>query len=539
MMTTTPIWVYDDSPIADPMGYGERAVKFLRALRHPKNPAPGNPFQLDRWQERIIRRIYGPRHPDGTRIVKTVVLLLPRGNRKTALSAALALLHTVGPERVPGGEVLSAASDRKQARLGFTEAVGLVRAHPKINAVTSIQDYKNRLVSTKYGSFYEAMSCDAGTQHGRTPCFALADELHAWKKRDLWDVVKSGLVKVPGSLLVVATTAGRGQDNLAHDIIADARRVARGDIVDESFLPILFETSPDANWRDENVWRLANPGLSCNPAYPDLEGLRQLAREAERRPNDREAFRQLNLNTWLDSAENPFVSMEAYDQGAHPIDLDKLEADQTPCWLGVDLSSSVDLSVIVAAWPDGNNGFLVHPWFFIPKANVLERQDISGAPYLRWVEEKLVTATEGNTIDTRTVEAVIREICATFNVQQIAFDPALARPTMSNLVEDGLPAIEMPQRALFMMPALAELERAVIAGRLIHGGHPVLRWTFANAEAQTNSHGHIVRLLKSKRWLSIDGAVACAMAVQCAAAGDTGQSIYDSLGDDFENWAMA
>src|SRR5690606_41834848 len=72
---------------------------------NPKSTLPKNAFQLDEWQERIVRRIYGPRHPDGSRVVKTVVLLLPRGNRKTSLAAALALLHTIGPE------------DRKSTRL--------------------------------------------------------------------------------------------------------------------------------------------------------------------------------------------------------------------------------------------------------------------------------------------------------------------------------------------------------------------------------------------------------------------------------------
>ena len=36
----------------------------------------------------------------------------------------------------------------------------------------------------------------------------------------------------------------------------------------------------------------------------------------------REAFRQLNLNIWLDHATDPFVEMSIYDEGAHPVDLD-------------------------------------------------------------------------------------------------------------------------------------------------------------------------------------------------------------------------
>ena len=59
MTSTFPEWIYDNSPILDPLGHGERAVRFLRALRHPNadntNAAPAaantnshpRAFQLD------------------------------------------------------------------------------------------------------------------------------------------------------------------------------------------------------------------------------------------------------------------------------------------------------------------------------------------------------------------------------------------------------------------------------------------------------------------------------------------------------------
>jgi phage terminase large subunit-like protein len=259
MTTTYPHWIFDKTPIADPFGYGERAVEFLRRLKHPKSEAPGRAFQLDPWQERIVRRIYAPRHVDGSRIVKTVLLLLPRGNRKTSLAAALALLHTIGPERVPGGEVISAAADRKQARLAYSEALGIIRADSRIERAVDLQDYKNRVTYPAAGSFYEAIAAEAGTQHGRTPAFVLADELHAWPKRDLWDVLRSGLPKTKGSLCVVATTAGRGQENIGFEIYDYGRKVARGDITDPAFLPIIFEADREADWKDEAVWHQVKP----------------------------------------------------------------------------------------------------------------------------------------------------------------------------------------------------------------------------------------------------------------------------------------
>lgn len=97
------------------------------AVRHPKSTAPHRAFQLYDWQERIVRAIYGPRDADGERIVREVFLLIPRGNRKTSLAAALALLHLFGPESVPAGEAIFAAGDREQAAIGFREAANIIR----------------------------------------------------------------------------------------------------------------------------------------------------------------------------------------------------------------------------------------------------------------------------------------------------------------------------------------------------------------------------------------------------------------------------
>lgn len=521
-LMTSPTWIFDGSEIIpDPDGNGQRAVDFLRRLRHPKSRLAGMAFDLPEWQERIVRRIYGPAHPDGRRIVRTVVILLPRGNRKTSLGAALALLHTIGPERANGGQVLFAASDQKQARIGFEEAASILRTDKRITPRVRIADYRNQIEHPKSGAVMEALSSDAGTQHGRTPTFALIDELHAWKKRDLWDVIRTGLVKVPGSLMVVITTAGRGQDNIAHEIVDYARRVARGEIDDPATLPILFETDKEADWRDEGLWHAVNPGLALG--FPDIDGLRQLAREAENRPGDRDAFRQLHLNVWLDHSSDPFVDMAVYDVGADPIDLEALQGE--PCWLGVDLSSTSDLTAIVAAWRDGEDGYRVHPWFFCPADNLQLRADRDGVPYPRWADERLITATPGNVVDFRTVEQTIRDLCERFDVREIAFDPHLARVMLSNLADDGLPAVEMRQGWVTMAPAIKELERAIVGRRFKHGGHPVLRWNVANIAVETDKAGN-KSFHKGKSRDRIDGAVAAAMAVGRAALGESNRSIY-------------
>lgn len=525
-----PEWLFDDSPIPDPIGYGQRAVDFLLALRHPKSKLPGRQWQLDPWVERLVRRIYGPRDEDGQRQVRTVFAMIPRGARKTSIGAALVCLHTFGPERIPNGQVVSAAADAKQAQIAYDEALGIVHAMPDVAAKLQVRIGTHKIRHPRKGALYESVSSDGATQHGRTVNFLLSDEIHAWKKRDLWEALKTSLTKTSESLHVITTTAGRGEDNLAFDLVSYARKVASGEIDDPSFLPVIFEPDEGDDWRDEAVWHKVCPGLALG--YPDLKGMRADAREAENRPSEQDSFRQYKLNFWPDHASSPFIDMATYDAGADPIDIAALAGREV--WLAADLSSSGDLTVVVAAFRDGDDT-IVLPHFFCPRDNLRKRQEASGAPYVQWAKDGLITATDGNVVDFRAVEDRIRELCDLYDVQEIAFDPALARNVLNNLTDDGFPAIEFRQGTLSMMPAIAELERSILAGRFKHGGHPVLRHCVANCEVETNSHGHKTRLKKSKRWLSIDGAVAAAMATYRASLGESadGGSLYDD--DDWQS----
>ena len=193
----------------------------------------------------------------------------------------------------------------------------------------------------------------------------------------------------------------------------------------------------------------------------------------------------------------------------------------------MDLSSNSDLTVIVACWRDGKGGYIVHPWFFCPRDNLSRRAERDGVPYPLWASQDFIEPTPGNVVDFRIVEDTIRDLCDRFDVREIAFDPHLARNMMNTLREDGYPAVEMRQGWVTMAPAIKELERAIIAGRFRHGGHPVLRWNFDNIAVETDKAGNKA-FHKGRSKDRIDGAVAAAMAVGRAATGEDNRSIYDT-----------
>lgn len=528
-MVTVPAFITDGSPIPDPLGYGERAVAWLRRLKHPK--APGRPFTLDPWAERVIRRLYGPRHADGSRIVRRMCLLLPRGNRKTSLCAAITLLHLCGPERTTGGLVLSAASALEQARELFDEAALVIGHDRRLAPHLRVRKSLSAIDCPRYSTRYRALSADGGVQHGKTPAVVIADELHVWRGRagrDLWESLDSALVKTPNTLMIVASTAGRGQDNLAWEFVDYALKVQRGEIDDPATLPVIFMADKDDDWRDPAVHHVVNPGLAHG--YPDAAAFADKVRKAEHSPPDLDAFLQFNLNVWHDkNVSAGFVDMDLFDAGATSIDLAALEGRD--CWLAVDMSISDDLTAIVAAFRDDDGNILAVPFFYCPKDALRLRADRDGVPYPAWAAAEHITPTEGAIVDHARVADAVRELCGRFNVLQIAFDPARAALVMSALLDERLPVTRFDQSWRMMVPAVDALERAIKGGTFRHDGNPVLRWNFENIACVRDRNDNVT-FHKGKSTDRIDGAVATAMAVSLAATGDTGRSLYDHPGFD-------
>lgn len=521
-----PEWLFDGSPIEDTFGDGERAVQWLRKNKHPKNPAPGHPFQLDEWQERIIRAIFGPRNPDGTRRIKKVVIQLGRGSRKTALAAAIVLLCAFGPEKIPGGLIQSAAFARKQARELFEEVALIVSQDGRYKGKARVRDYKSQIFNTKTRTRYEAVSSEGLGHHGSTPSVVVADELHAWtteKHLELWRVLSSALDKTNNGLMVVLTTAGRGQETLAYKEVAAAKKIQLGEIKDPHVLPVIFECAPDVDWKNEDNWHKVLPGLRSG--YPSLQALRERKIKAEYSVIEREILQQLYLGVWQNQSSSPFVDMVTYDRGgAVPVDFKALKG--RPCFLGVDLSEVSDLTAIVAAWPTDDGGYIVKPWYFCPEDALAKKSRIEGVNYQEWAKAGQIVPTPGAAVDYDFVEAEIRKLCTEYDVRQIAFDPWRAQKTQQNLMADNLPVVDFRQGFISMSPACDEVERAIVNGKFYHAGSPILRWNFDNVAVVRDAAGNR-KFDKSKSRDKIDGAVAALMAVRFAAIYQDNLSKYN------------
>jgi len=520
-------WIFDDSEIPDPQGKGEAAVKFIRALRHPKSRLPGNAFSLDRWQERIVRRIYGDTHDDGSRRIQELFLMVGRGNRKTSLIAACLMLHLVGPERLPMSTIASIANSREQSALTFKEMAGICRATPRILEAVHIQDTEKRITYRKLGVVYEALSSDAKSAHGRTDVVVFWDEGHAETKFDLLEAAETGLNKSPNTLLLSASTAGIGQLGPFYAKYDHARKIVDGRIVDETFLPILFEAPADVDFRDEEWLFATNPGLPHG--YPNLKKLRRYIEKCEHSPSERQGFKRLHLSVWLDGAANPEWDLAIWDEGHGEIDLEALRGRKA--WIGVDLSKRIDLSAVACTIEMDDDQFALHVMGFSPEAQLRRRADMDSAPYSQWRDEGWLTATDGDIVDYSTVEGYIRMLVEMFDVHEVVFDVAMAREMMESLERDGIPVAAFPQTLMNFAKPVDTFEDFFLNRRLVHDS-PLLRWAVGNTVMMRDQNDNR-RPAKNKSADRIDPCVAAIMSTSRAAQGATGRSSYDSAPEDF------
>jgi len=220
--------------------YGDRAVRFINRLTHTKGKWARQPFRLRPWQEPIVRKLFGTVNDDGLRQYRTSFVFFPRKNGKTELAASIALYSLLSAPEA-GGEIYSAACDREQASLVFNVASQMIRNDWELCQKCKITDSHRKIVYGPTNSVYRAIPADAPHAHGFNASVVIADEVHAWRNRDLWDVLTTSFGAREQPLTVAITTAGYDRNSLCYQLYDYATKVRDGIIDDPTFLPVIYE----------------------------------------------------------------------------------------------------------------------------------------------------------------------------------------------------------------------------------------------------------------------------------------------------------
>lgn len=523
---------------------------FAERLKHVEGSAKGDPFILKRWQAAIVGNLFGwKRKDDAGRIVRRYrvsLIFVPRGNGKTPLSAGI-VLYAFFEDREPGAQCYLAAGQKEQAGYLFRNAKGMVEQDPELYGAVKIyagDQHRSIILIGDPMSFCKTIPADAAGQHGGIPHITVVDELHVQESRDLLDVFETGMAKKVRAqpLLVMITTSDYERQSVCNEQYDYACKVRDngGDPEkpghDPSFFPVIYETLPDDDWRDERVWHKANPNLGVSVS---LESFRKLFHKAQEVPAFENTFKRLHLNMRT-GQDMRFFPMGKWD--ACPKSVPDLSGRR--CYAGLDLASTEDLASLCLAFPLEDEACAVLSFSWCPEERIKSRAR-QRVPYDAWAKAGHMDATAGDQIDYREIRRKINELQGLYEIVEMAYDPHGATHLIQDLQDtDGLTVVMVRQSFGSLAGPTKEVLRRVKLGKILHGGNPVLRWAVSNAAVHFDGRipvgqridEHIdkvpVMLSKRKSGDKIDPAAAMVLAFVSMLdhPQDSGGSVYESRG---------
>jgi phage terminase large subunit-like protein len=501
----------------------ERVLKFFSALRLAEGAHAGEPFALQPWQVFVVGSLFGWLGPDGYRRFRSAYLEGGKGCGKTPMSAGLALFGLVADHEA-GAQCLVGATTREQANIGYDDARKMVEASPMLSRVIDRSVTTLSVPSTN--SFLRAVSSEGRTLDGHE------------HPNDLVLAKLRASVKGRRQPLVIAiTNAGFDRTSVCWQQHAYGLQVLDGVAPNDSHFVYICALDPCAacraaghvapvegcarcdSWRDESTWIKTNPSL---PITPTLEYLREQVREAVGMPAKESLVRRLNFCEWLES-HSRWLDMEAWHACAGAVD--KAELAGQPCYGGLDLGQSDDVSAFVRIWMLEGGRVAVRCRFWVPESALTA---FPNRPYDVWRRSGHLTVTAGDVTDYDQVEAEVIELCRDSGVLEVGYDKRFAQQMALHLEGAGLSVVDTPQ-GYALNEALRRTHDLIKAQTLLHDRDPILAWMAGNAVVRHGMRGEI-RLDKEKSSEKVDGIAALAMALSRAIVHVQERSVYETRG---------
>lgn len=499
-------------------------IKFASLMKLPAGEFGGITFQFMDFQIKAIIDIFGTKYRDGEfkglRRYQTIFFFLAKKGGKSTFGALLTILYFFLDDE-KAKECYSIASDLDQAKILHKAFITMIKQIPELDEMvkTTIQPPR---VSKYNGAFideYMAVSSTADSKDGLNVSMALVDEPHSYSNKALYQIITDGMAGRTQPLQIIMSTAGYDLNGFFYrDIYLYAKKIKQGIIKDESFYQVMFEPDekdlkdPDF-WKKEEVWRKSNPGY---PKSPTASYMKNKVLQAEQSEQSRISFLTKHLNIFCDKVDI-WIKNSVWNNNQSKIGFNKLkQLKNRRCYGGLDLSSSTDITALVLIFDDGNGGFDVIPYFWIPKDNMFERVRRDKVPYFDWVKKGLIKTTDGNVVDYAYIEKTIKRVCEFFNVKMIAYDRWNSNDLIRRLTDDEVvELIQFGQGYASMSTPTKQIEVLSLQGKLNHASNEVLNWMCSNVVLKKDPSDNW-KIDKEKSSEKVDGMVALAMALGVA-----------------------
>ena len=487
--TETHTYRFDRKKASQCIGFIEKYCK------QSKGKWSGKPLKLELFQKAMLEAAFGFVDESNHRKYKKVIFFVARKNGKSVLDSAIAT-YMLMKDNEGGAEIYSVATKREQSKIVWEETKRMIKKSPTLNKLTRC------LIGGIYfdttDSFFRPLASDSNSLDGLNAHLVIADEVHAWKDKNLLDVMYDSMSARTQPILLETSTMGTVRQNV-FDIEYDyASQVIDGVIQDETLLPIIYELDNENEWTEEECWYKANPALG---SIKNIKDLREKVERAKANPIELVNLlckdfniRQNSMNAWLSFED---------------LNNEKIYTDwkDTYCIAGVDLSSTTDLTCATLLGVK-NKEIRVKQMYWIP-TNLLEKKvKEDRIPYDKWIRAGWIRLSGDSKIDYQDVTKWFLEQVRDYDLRPlfVGYDSWNAEYWKNEMLSYGFNMVEVRQGSRTMSSPMKILKADLIDKKINYNNNPILKWCLSNTIVKMDSNENI-QPDKEKSRQRIDGAV--------------------------------
>ena len=489
---------------------GNKPIIFIeRYCKHSKGKWAGQPVKLELWQKAFIQALFGFVDIE-TRIrkYKKGALFVARKNGKSTIDSGLGNFM-VSKDGEGGAEVYSVATKKDQAKGVWEEARRMIKKSPVLNK--RMRCLVGGIYYDATESFFKALASDSNSLDGLNAHFVICDEVHAWKDKNLLDVMYDSMSAREQPMLLETSTMGTVRESVFDneyeyfsEIIAGYE--GKSNIVDETVLPVIYELDNPNEWQDEKKWYKANPGLGT---IKNIKDLRDKVNRAKNNPTELVNLLCKDFNIRQNDQDKWITFDIANNEETYDIE----DLFDTYAIGGVDLSSTTDLTCATLLIIKHGKKYVLQQ-YFIPSERLEFKIKDDKIPYDKWEKRGLVTICEGAKVNYSDVTQWFLRMNEEYKISTlwVGYDPWNTQYWVEEMKDYGFEMVEVRQGAKTMSNPMKQLEADLIEKNVNYNNNPILKWCLCNTAVKRDENDNIRPVKGQKQRARIDGTVSLIIA---------------------------
>lgn len=505
-------WIFD----AD---RAERYLKLVQRFEHAKGHWSTPNIVYLPWQNWVWMNVQGfVVRETGFRRFRLAHIEVPRGNAKSTM-ASQAVLFDLSLDNPNGNKVSTAATKTKQARLVLDDARVMAKKNKNFLRKTGVEVRAHEILHPPSNSSAQALSAEGESLDGLNDILAVCDELHAMK-REVFEVITSGMSKRRDSLTLCITTAGSDPESVGADQSYYAKQICLGVEQEDTVFAVVYTLDKGDDMWDEKNWIKANPGYGGSV---DPETFRAKMKKALITPSDIPNLKIKHLNMWTDSID-AYFNQDLWDKCADPnMKIEDFKGKLAK--VAIDLSSHIDLTARISIFKKDGLYYLFDE-VFVPEGTVGTKD--AHEKYEEWIDAGWLVKTPGNTINYANFQETLLKERNKYRISECAYDPWSAAE-MAQRLSGKIEMIEFKQVTANLSEPMKKLDGLLRDGLLRHRGSPLMRWCLGNVVAKEDANENVFPR-KAHKKMKIDPIVCAIMALGLWVQDEQKESVYATRG---------